>query len=181
MFTMSFDQNMLENVKEHFSVWVHACMIIGLRTQLVFMHTQLGFIRMRTCSLVHTDIGSNLCMCAQCLHTQTRARVRMMLAKNPIFDYLELPFHLFLIQHKSNTLFSYFCKFRPRSQVEEALTEWQHGIGSLLLKQWPIFMQWASSQSFIYCRKDPPAPFQCNPWLRGGGTLPTPSTSLIGR
>ena len=39
MFTMSFDQNMLENVEEHFSVWVHACTVIGLCTQLVFMHT----------------------------------------------------------------------------------------------------------------------------------------------
>ena len=39
MFTMSFDQNMLENVEEHFSVWIHACTVIGLRTQHVFMLT----------------------------------------------------------------------------------------------------------------------------------------------
>ena len=80
-------------------------------------------------------------------------------AENPIFDYFELPFHQFLIQHKSNILFSYFCKFHPRSQVEEALTEWQHGIGCLLLKQWPIFVQRASSQSFIYFHKDLPVSF----------------------
>ena len=32
MFRMSFDQNMLENVKEHFFIWAHVYAGIGLRT-----------------------------------------------------------------------------------------------------------------------------------------------------
>ena len=34
MFRMSFDQNMSENVEEHFFVCVHMYTSIGLRTQL---------------------------------------------------------------------------------------------------------------------------------------------------
>ena len=43
MFRTTFDRNVLENVKEHFSVWVHMYTSIGLHTQLVFMcmHTLL--------------------------------------------------------------------------------------------------------------------------------------------
>ena len=43
MFRTTFDRNVLENVKEHFSVWVHVYAGIGLHTQLVFMraHTLL--------------------------------------------------------------------------------------------------------------------------------------------
>ena len=55
MFRMNFDRNMLENVKEHFSIWVYACAGIDLGTQLVFLLTQDIFMHTHPCSLVYKD------------------------------------------------------------------------------------------------------------------------------
>ena len=41
MFRMSFDQNMFENVEEHFFVYVYVYVSIGLRTQLASMCTHI--------------------------------------------------------------------------------------------------------------------------------------------
>jgi len=62
MFRMIFDQHVVENVEEHFSVCAHAYAGIDLHMQLASMHTRTLlihthaiFMRSHLCSSVYTD------------------------------------------------------------------------------------------------------------------------------
>lgn len=101
MFRMSFDEYVW-NVKEHFSICVHAYVCIGLCTQLVIMRThtwhmctQAPFMHTRPCSLVYTDTQSNLRTHVASLHMQMRAHERTLALRNPISTILTSFFHLF--------------------------------------------------------------------------------------
>ena len=73
------------------------------------------------------------------------------------------------------------CKSCFFSRVGEALTALLRGIGSKPTTQGPWYVRRALSPFFVYYWKAMLVPSWCSPWLKGGGTLLTPPTLLIGR
>ena len=153
----------------------------GMHVQPVFTRTHASFLRTRLCSVVHMDTRSNMCTHARTLHMYAWAYVRMLALKNLNFHYFDLFSPMSLSRGNSHVLFSYFCRSHPLFQVGVALVTSLLGTGPWLMTQRPWCAQPALSPSSVCFRRVLLVPSWCSRWLRGGGTLPTPSTLLRGR
>ena len=145
-----------------------------MRTQALFMHTH-------PCSSVYMDTWSNLRMCVKSLCTQTQVHICILALRNPILTILT-PFSLILSPGRHfNALFSPFCRPCLLSQVKVAPTVLLHSIGSWLRRPGATYVLRPSSLLSACCQRPLLVPSQCSAWLRGVGTLPTPSILLAKR
>ena len=81
----------------------------------IFMHVHALFLRTRPCSSVHMDVGSNMQMHAETLHTHMQVYVCMLAFKNLNFHYLDYLLPIFLSNNNSYVLLPSFCRSCPIS------------------------------------------------------------------
>ena len=142
-----------------------------MRAHTQGMRVQPVFLRTRPCSSVYMDVCSNMCTYARILRMHAQVCVRILALINLNFHYFDSFSLISLSNGHSYVLFSSLYWSCPLFQAVVAMVISLSGTRPWL----------ASSPSSVCFWRVMLVPSWCNHQLRGGGTLPTPSTLLSGR
>ena len=152
-----------------------------MRAHTQGMRVQPVFLRTHPCSSVYMDVCSNMYTYARILRMHAQVCVRMLALINLNFHYFDSFSLISLSNGHSYVLFSSLYWFCPLFQVVVTIVISLLGTRPWLMTQRPWCMKIASSLSSVCFQRVILVPSWCSRQLRGGGTLPTPSTLLSGR